>query len=73
MRYKPEIRELVAWLKVEGNSTTKLANALSYKSSTTINKWISANRIPLREIPKVLSIIRTKDENHVNAESSHEG
>ncbi len=58
MRYKPEIKELINWLKNEQNNMAQLANMLGYKSSSTIGKWIKDNKIPLRPRNQVLAIIR---------------
>lgn len=62
MRYRSEVKELMNWLKIEGNSSAQLATALGYKSSSTIGKWIKVNKIPLREVNKVLAILRSKDD-----------
>jgi len=58
MRYKPEIKELINWLKSEQNSMAQLAQMLGYRSSSTIGKWIKENKIPLRPRNQVLAIIR---------------
>jgi len=53
-----EIKALERWLKIEGNSTAKIAYLLGYRSSSTITKWIKNQTIPLREREKVLDIIK---------------
>ena len=58
MRYKPEIKDLINWLKIEQNSMAQLAQMLGYRSSSTIGKWIKDNKIPLRSRNQVLAIIR---------------
>lgn len=63
MRYKPEIKELINWLKNEQNTMAQLANILGYRSSSTISKWIKANKIPLRPRNQVLAIIRGEEMN----------
>lgn len=68
MRRKPEIKKLVEWLKKEGNSSAKMAMAMGYKSSNTIEKWISNNKIPARSRETALSII---GEQSVNTQSSN--
>lgn len=68
MRRKPEIKKLVEWLKKEGNSSAKMAMAMGYKSSNTIEKWISNNKIPARSREIALSII---GEQNVNTQSSN--
>jgi len=57
MRNKPEIKQLIDWLAVDGNSMTRLAGQLGYKTSTTIDKWIKNNRIPSHQREVVLKII----------------
>lgn len=68
MRRRPEIKQLVEWLKKEGNSATKIATHLGYKSSNTIDKWISNNKIPERSRGAVLLMI---GEQNVNSEPSN--
>jgi len=63
MRYKPEIKELINWLKIEQNTMAQLANMLGYRSSSTIGKWIKDNKIPLRPRNQVLAIIRGESTN----------
>lgn len=58
MRYKPEIKQLIEWLKLEENSMAQLASTLGYRSSSTIGKWIKENKIPLRQRNQVLAIIQ---------------
>ena len=57
MRYKPEVKALVTWLRIEGHSAAQLAVAMGYKSSTTINKWISQNCVPPRQRQQLMKII----------------
>lgn len=54
------ILKLRRWLSVPGNTKTLIASALNYDSSTTINNWLSRNRIPKRELLNVLKIIEGK-------------
>jgi hypothetical protein len=72
MRYKPEIKELINWLKIEQNTMVKLAGMLGYKSCSTIGKWIKDNKIPLRPRNQVLAIIRGEKTN-VTTQSNNEG
>ena len=64
-----EIRELKRWLRIEGNTQAKLAAALGYKTSLTIQNWIYKNRIPSRQKAVVMEIIKENE----NARQSNEG
>lgn len=54
------IKELVEWLKKDGNSEHKLSNLLGYKSAITIYQWIKRGHIPCYQIKQVSKLIGYK-------------
>jgi hypothetical protein len=52
-----DISKLKYWLSIRGNTKAKLAAALGYDSSVTIQQWIDRDRIPEHQVLKVLELI----------------
>lgn len=56
------IKNLIAWLKIPGNTEAKIAVALGYRDAAPIKAWIRRKRIPTYRIVQVVSIIDNKGE-----------
>lgn len=52
------LKKLKAWLKKPGNSKSKLAYLLGYKSSSTITNWLSRKSIPEYMTPQLKEIFK---------------
>lgn len=55
-----ELKSIKSWLKKEGNSKSKLAGKLGYKSSQTIDNWIKRNAIPVYMIERVREVVSVR-------------
>ncbi len=53
-------KKLDKWLKKSGNSSSKLAYLLNYKSSSTIRNWVYRESIPSYVIPQLKKILKGK-------------
>lgn len=53
------IQELKKWLDTPGNSRTTLAHILKYKSTATIDRWLTKGNVPERERERVAEIIKS--------------
>ena len=51
-------KKLERWLKKKGNSKSKLAYLLGYKSSSTISNWITRGSIPEYIEPQLKNILK---------------
>lgn len=65
------LKDLKAWLKVQGNTEAKLAVELGYRDAAAIKQWIRRGRIPSYQLDRVISIINTKKEHHNVVSSQH--
>lgn len=53
---------LVKWLKKDGNSVSKLAVNLGYKTSNTISNWLRRKSIPEWQRSRLLDLITNKEQ-----------
>lgn len=54
------IDQLNQWLSKEGNTKTKLAAALDYNSTATIDYWLSTGRVPPYQITNLRRLLDGK-------------
>jgi hypothetical protein len=52
------IAELEKWLDKPGNTTSKLAYLMEYKTSMTIEHWRRNRRVSIRAVNQLLDVIK---------------
>lgn len=51
------LNQVKTWLSKPGNSKTKLAAAMGYKTPLTIDRWFERKRIPENRVMQVMEVI----------------
>ena len=58
MKTRTSLDELKDFLKQDSSGKVRLAVFLGYKTSVTIDQWISRDAIPQRELERVLQFMK---------------
>lgn len=58
LEQKKLLEDIRNWLSKKENSSIKFANALGYKSGSTISRWLKRGFVPDYEINHIIRLIR---------------